>query len=91
LRSTVDYVEPGETKKLIAFWPIVDVEGKRYNATAEIDYVTGTAFKKSVVEVYRPLVPVPKVVEKEFVLPWWMFAVLMVTIIVAYSMYRLNK
>jgi hypothetical protein len=87
LYASVDYVKPGETKKFTAIMPAKNVKEGKYNVTAEVDYVTGKAFKASMVELYKPLVPIVKVVEKEFVFPWWVIIVLLIFII-AYFYYK---
>ncbi len=82
LPTNFDYVKPGETKTFSGFWFPGDIELGEYNTTAKLDYVTGSAFKRSTIDVYkRPTPPVGKVVEEEFVFPWW--ATVLIFIIVA--------
>jgi hypothetical protein len=82
LSSNFDYVKPGKTTIFSGFWFPKDIKLGKYNATAKIDYITDSAFKQSFIDVYeRPTPPVGKVVEKEFVFPWW--AIILLFIFVA--------
>jgi len=83
------YVKPGEMKHISALWEKKDVELGNYNAEVKIDYMSGYALKKSNIELYSPQqIPPARVVEKEFVFPWWVVIVLVIVVIVAYMYYR---
>ncbi len=89
LSSAAVYIKPGEMKQLTALWHIENVELGNYNAEVKIDYVSGYALKKSTIEVYgKPLIVPARVVEKEFVFPWWVFVILALIVIVAYIYYK---
>jgi len=82
------YVKPGETTILSGFWFPKDIELGKYNATASIDYFTGYAFKKSVIDVYKPPTPpVGKVVEEEFVFPWWVLVIIFIVVVIIALLY----
>jgi hypothetical protein len=86
--SSYAYTRPGELKHITALWDVKGVEYGKYNANATIDYSSGYAFKESTIEVYeRPEMPLPRVVEKGFVFPWWVLIILIV-IIAAYIYYK---
>jgi len=86
--SNYVYVKPGELKHMVAFWDVKDVEYGKYKVIANLDYISGYASKESTVEVYeKPEMPPARVVEKEFIFPWWVFVILIV-IIAAYIYYK---
>ena len=88
LSTNFAYVKPGETIKFFGFWFPEDIELGKYNATAKIDYFTDSAFKQSVIDVYkRPTPPVGKVIEKEFVFPWWAIVLLFIIIVIIALIY----
>lgn len=92
LSTNLDFVEPGKTVVFSGFWFPGNLKIGKYNATAELDYTTGLATKKSFIEVYeRPVMPVAKVVEEEFIFPWWtMILIFIVIIIIAIYLYYKN-
>jgi hypothetical protein len=82
------YTKPGELKHVTALLDAKNLEYGEYNVTADIEYSSGHASKESTIEVYeKPEIPPARVVEKEFVFPWWIFVILIV-IIVAYIYYK---
>lgn len=82
-------IKPGELRSLTGLWHLKDVDYGFYNATVEIGYLTGSAFKESTIEVYKPTVPPsPRVVEEEFVFPWWVLLALIIIIIAVYLFYK---
>jgi hypothetical protein len=86
--SPYAYTKPGELKHITAFWDVKDVEYGQYKVNATIDYSSGHVFKESTIEVYeRPEMPLARVVEKEFVFPWWVLVILIV-VIGAYIYYK---
>jgi hypothetical protein len=88
LSSNFDYVKPGKIATFSGFWFPKDIKLGRYNATAKIDYFTGSVSKQSFIDVYeRPTPPVGKVVEKEFVFPWWMIALLFIVVVIIALIY----
>ena len=87
--SIVVYIKPGEMKHLTALWNLKDVELGRYNAEVKIDYISGYALKKSTIEVYeKPQIIPARVVEKEFVFPWWVVVILALIVIIVYIYYK---
>lgn len=89
LHSNTDFVKPGKIKKFTAFLPVNDIKEGNYNASAEVDFLTGKAFKQSVVQVYKPIIPIPKVVEKKITIsPWIIIVGVVVVSIIAYFIYR---
>lgn len=81
LPTNFAYVEPGETKIFSGTWSPEDIG--EYNATANINYFTGAAFKESIIDVYkRPAPPVGRVVEEEFVFPPWALILLFISVVI---------
>ncbi len=88
LHTNFNYVEPGETTTFFGFWSPEDIELGKYNTTAKLDYFTGSAFKQSVIDVYkRPTPPVGKVVEEKFVFPWWVIALIFIFVVIIALIY----
>ena len=82
LSTNLLFIEPGSTVTFFGFWFPGDLELGKYNAEAKINYFSDSASKQSVIDVYkRPTPTVGKVVEKEFVFPWW--ATVLIFIVVA--------
>jgi hypothetical protein len=89
LSSPVVYIKPGEMKHLTTPWDVKDVELGIYNAEVKIDYITGYAFKKSTIELYKkPQISPARIVEKEFVFPWWIVVIVALIVIIAYIYYK---
>ena len=88
LTSDSSFVKPGEIKRLTAFWPMKEVKIGTYNVTARIDYTTGYAFKKSIVEVYKPPIIPGRVVEKPSVFPWWILIIFFLILLIGYIFYK---
>jgi hypothetical protein len=83
-----DYVKPGKTTTFFGFWFPKDIKLGKYDATAKINYFTGSASKQSIIDVYkRPTVPVGKVTEKEFVFPWWAIVLLFIVVAIIALIY----
>jgi len=88
VNSPYVYTKPGELKHISALWDVKNVEYGKYNVNATINYFSGHTSKESTIEVYeRPELPPARVVEKEFIFPWWVFVILIV-IILAYIYYK---
>jgi len=88
LRTNFNYIKPGETATFYGFWFPEDIELGKYDATAKIDYVTGSAFKQSFIDVYkRPTLPVGKVVEEEFIFPWWVVVIIFIVVVIIALIY----
>lgn len=86
--TNFNYVKPGETIKFFGSWLPKDIEYGKYNATAKIGYVTGSATKKSVIDVYeRPTPPVGKVIEEEFVFPSWAIVLIFIVVVIIALIY----
>jgi hypothetical protein len=83
------YLKPGEMQHLTAHWDVRNVEFGVYDAEVKIDYISGYASKKSTIELHERLqMPPARVVEKEFVFPWWVVAILALIVIIAYIYYK---
>jgi len=81
-------VEPGKIVNFVGFWSPKNMEIGKYNATARIDYVTGSAFKQSIIDVYKPPTPpIGKVIEEEFVFPWWAIILIFIVIVLIALVY----
>jgi len=91
LSTNFAYVKPGETVTFSGFWFPEDVELGEYNAIATIGYFTGSVSKQSVIDVYkRPAPPVGKVVEEEFVFPWWAIILIFIVVVII-ALYKYYK
>jgi len=78
LTTDCQVIKPGEIKRLTAFWSVNGMEIGNYNATAEVDYLTGISRKKSMIQLYRPLLPPARVVQKPARFPWWILALIII-------------
>jgi hypothetical protein len=80
LSTNFNYVKPNQMFTFSGSW--LPKEFGKYNATAKIDYFTGSAFKQSIIDVYKqPTAPTGKAVEEEFVFPWWIVVLLFIVIV----------
>ncbi len=88
LSTNFDFVKPGETKIFSGFWFPKDIKLGRYNATAKINYFTGSAYKQSFIDVYeRQMTPSGRVIEKEFVFHWWVIVLIFIVIAIIALLY----
>jgi len=87
--SEVFSIKPGEMKHMTALWNLKNVEFGIYDAEVKIDYISGYAFKRSTIEVYeKPQIIPARIVEKEFVFPWWVVVIVVLVVIIAYIYYK---
>jgi len=88
LESGGSRIKPNEVASFNLLWPIRDVEEGVYNANVTFDYSTGSATKKTTVEVSKALMPTPQVVKEGYPFTWWVVLVLIIIFIIAYLIYR---
>jgi hypothetical protein len=86
LYTPTNYIKPGEMKRFKIAWNVEDLALGSYDASARVDYVTGSASKKSTIEVFEcpSAPPTAKVIERAYAFPWWILVIIVIIIATIY-------
>ena len=88
LMTDYQVIKPGEIKRLTAFWSVNGIKIGDYNATAEVNYLTGISRKESTIQLYKPSLPPARVIEKPTRFPWWVLALIVIILFIAYMIFK---
>jgi len=89
LTGSGNSIKPGEMRVINLLWSVKDIEEGVYDASVIFDYSTGSVSKNTMIEVTKvSVIPIPKVVEEVYVLPWWILVAVIVIFVIAYFIYR---